>query len=53
VAALVFGIVLAGMAGDATATTLWSRARFRTWSGTLGRGKPTRRRFLGDCDGDV
>jgi hypothetical protein len=30
-AALVVGIVLAGMAGDATATALWGWARFRTW----------------------
>jgi hypothetical protein len=31
VVALVVGIVLAGIAGDAAATALWGRARFRSW----------------------
>lgn len=31
VAVLVLGIVVAGVAGDTVATTLWGRARFRTW----------------------
>ena len=40
VVALVLGIVVAGVAGDAIATALWGRARFRSWYGTSRSGEP-------------